>query len=132
MYNGVMRALQLFGLADVWGDTRIPLYVLNVTYPLVDAGPRRVLPRQARGADGGGGPAGFSRTGAARDPAQSRGADTAVSGKDVLPMAGEYTAQVLVDGIRRFLEAHAPALLRAARTPPGARRAACASRQCRR
>ena len=35
MYNGVMRALQRLGLADVWGTSRIPLYVMNVTYPLV-------------------------------------------------------------------------------------------------
>ncbi len=35
MYNGVLRALQGLGLADVWGTTRLPLYVLNVTYPLV-------------------------------------------------------------------------------------------------
>ena len=36
MYNGVIRALQGLGLADVWGNTRIPLYVMNVTYPLID------------------------------------------------------------------------------------------------
>ena len=36
MYNGVMRALQRLGLADVYGNTRVPLYVLNVTYPLID------------------------------------------------------------------------------------------------
>src|SRR3954471_19057488 len=36
MYNGIIRALQGLGLADVWGNTRIPLYVMNVTYPLVD------------------------------------------------------------------------------------------------
>src|SRR5712671_6237879 len=36
MYNGVVRALQGLGLADVWGNTRIPLYVMNVTYPLID------------------------------------------------------------------------------------------------
>ena len=35
MYNGLMRALQGLGLADVWGTTRLPIYVLNVTYPLV-------------------------------------------------------------------------------------------------
>ena len=34
MYNGVMRALMKMGLADIWGATRVPLYVLNVTYPL--------------------------------------------------------------------------------------------------
>src|SRR5260370_14946029 len=37
MYNGVLRALQGLGLAAVWGTTRLPLYVLNVTYPLVPA-----------------------------------------------------------------------------------------------
>ena len=36
MYNGVMRALSLLGLADVYGNSRVPLYVMNVTYPLVD------------------------------------------------------------------------------------------------
>src|SRR5690606_18052557 len=35
MYNGVIRALQRLGLADIYGETRVPLYVLNVTYPLV-------------------------------------------------------------------------------------------------
>ena len=33
LYNGVMRALQLLGLADHFGNSRIPLYVMNVTYP---------------------------------------------------------------------------------------------------
>ena len=32
-----MRALELLGLSDAYGNTRVPLYVLNVTYPLVDA-----------------------------------------------------------------------------------------------
>ena len=36
MYNGVIRALQRLGLADLYGETRVPLYVLNVTYPLVE------------------------------------------------------------------------------------------------
>ncbi|MDZ7810796.1 MAG: hypothetical protein U5L11_12680 [Arhodomonas sp.] len=32
----MIRALERLGLADSFGNTRIPLYVLNVTYPLVD------------------------------------------------------------------------------------------------
>src|SRR5258708_5139051 len=36
---------------------------------------------------------------------------TRVSGKDVLPMGGEYTAQVLVKGIREFIAQYAGALL---------------------
>ncbi len=119
MYNGVMRALSLFGLADVWGATRIPLHVLNVTYPLVDADlaafcrdKRAVLMVEEGQPD-------FLEQ-ALHAILRKAGVNTAVSGKDVLPMGGEYTAQVLVEGIRRFLEAQAPALLRAARTPPGA------------
>src|SRR5215212_6034322 len=37
MYNTAARALELLGLADPFGRSRIPLYVLNVTYPLIDA-----------------------------------------------------------------------------------------------
>src|SRR5690606_7653639 len=36
MYNGVIRALQRLGLADLYGETEVPLYVLNVTYPLIE------------------------------------------------------------------------------------------------
>ena len=36
MYNGVIRGLQQLGLSDVYGDTKVPLYVMNVTYPLID------------------------------------------------------------------------------------------------
>ncbi|MGR3475338.1 MAG: indolepyruvate ferredoxin oxidoreductase, partial [Sulfitobacter sp.] len=32
MYNSVIRALQRLGLADIHGQTEVPLYVLNVTY----------------------------------------------------------------------------------------------------
>ena len=35
LYNTLIRALQQFGLADAFGQTDIPLLVLNVTYPLV-------------------------------------------------------------------------------------------------
>jgi len=36
MYNAVVRALELMGLGNAFGDSQIPLYVLNVTYPLID------------------------------------------------------------------------------------------------
>ena len=35
MYNGLIRALQRLQLADAFGASDIPIYVLNVTYPLV-------------------------------------------------------------------------------------------------
>src|SRR5438067_8906829 len=34
MYNAVIRALQTLGLADAFGHARVPIYCLNVTYPL--------------------------------------------------------------------------------------------------
>ena len=37
MFNGVIRALQRLGLADIYGDSQVPIYVLNVTYPLVSS-----------------------------------------------------------------------------------------------
>ena len=50
MYNALLRALERLGLADVYGTRAVPLYVMNVTYPLVDdevvrfcAGKRAVL-----------------------------------------------------------------------------------------
>src|SRR5690606_33390056 len=36
LYNGVIRGLQLLGLADHFGNSRIPLYIMNVTYPVID------------------------------------------------------------------------------------------------
>src|SRR5204862_7348950 len=35
MYNGAVRALQQLGVADTFGNSRVPIYVLNVTYPLI-------------------------------------------------------------------------------------------------
>src|SRR5262249_45148204 len=33
--NSVLRALERLGLANIFGESRVPLYVLNVAYPLV-------------------------------------------------------------------------------------------------
>src|SRR6201993_3311034 len=37
MYNTALRGLEVLGLADAFGKAKVPTYVLNVTYPLVDA-----------------------------------------------------------------------------------------------
>lgn len=107
LYNSVIRALQGLGLADSWGNTRIPLHVLNVTYPLVPealtafcAGKKGVLVVEE------GQPEYIEQALAA----ELRRADlqTPLYGKGVLPMAGEYTAGVLSTGIRGFLTKAAP------------------------
>jgi indolepyruvate ferredoxin oxidoreductase, alpha subunit len=35
LYNALIRSLQQLGLANAWGESDIPILVLNVTYPLV-------------------------------------------------------------------------------------------------
>src|SRR5579862_7878864 len=36
MYNTTIRSLELLGLSNAFGDSKIPHYVLNVTYPLIE------------------------------------------------------------------------------------------------
>jgi indolepyruvate ferredoxin oxidoreductase, alpha subunit len=123
MYNASVRALELLGLADAFGDTRIPMYVLNVTYPLVDeevlrfcGAKRAVLVIEEGQPD-------FIEQNL---HAILRKADlrTKVHGKDVLPMAGEYTGAVVTNGILKFIEKYAGHLIDRVALPSVARSAA--------
>lgn len=110
MYNSVIRALQRLGMADIYGNSAVPLYVLNVTYPLVSseflefcAGKEQVLVIEE------GQPEFIEQQLStylyrAQVPVRLRG-------KDIFPMAGEYTGQVMLDSIGRFLREAAPGLL---------------------
>ena len=107
LYNTAIRALERLGLADAFGNTRVPLYVMNVTYPLVPAelvqfcaGKRRVL---------------LVEEGQPNYIEQElslvlRSADlqTVLHGKDILPRQGEFTGQVAFDGIAEFLSQAQP------------------------
>ena len=110
MYNTTVRSLELLGLSDAFGDARIPLYVLNVTYPLVDdevkrfcAGKRAVLVIEEGQPD-------FIEQNlhAILRKAEMQ---TKVHGKDMLPMAGEYTGAVVTKGVLKFVEQYAPRLI---------------------
>jgi indolepyruvate ferredoxin oxidoreductase, alpha subunit len=112
MYNGVVRALERLGLADSFGNTRVPLYALNVTYPLIDAefarfcaGKRAILVIEE------GQPEFIEQ--AVNTILRRADIQTRVEGKGMLPMAGEYTGGVVRDGVRRFIEKHRPDLLEA-------------------
>jgi indolepyruvate ferredoxin oxidoreductase alpha subunit len=116
MYNTVVRSLELLGLSDAFGESEIPLYVLNVTYPLVDeevakfcGGKRAVLMVEEGQPD-------FLEQNL---HAILRKAElpTKVHGKDVLPMAGEYTAAAVLRGVAKFLERYAPELLQREQLP---------------
>jgi indolepyruvate ferredoxin oxidoreductase, alpha subunit len=110
MYNGVLRALQGLGLADIWGTSRIPLYVLNVTYPLIPdeivefcQGKRAVLLVEEGQPD-------YIEQALNKILRQAAVA-TALSGKDLLPMAGEYTATVMGEAIGAFVRQWIPSVL---------------------
>ncbi len=110
MYNGVIRALQRLGLAGLHGESRVPLYVLNVTYPLIPdeflgfcKGKDAILVVEEGQPD-------YIEQALAAMLYRAAGT-TKLLGKGLLPMAGEYTGQVMLDGISAFLRQHAPALL---------------------
>lgn len=110
MYNGVVRALQRLGLADIYGKTDVPLYVLNVTYPLV----RDEFDRFCQGKDHvlvvEEGQPEFIEQQLGNFLYKSR-SSVNLHGKDMLPMAGEYTGQVMLDGVTAFLKKAAPDML---------------------
>jgi indolepyruvate ferredoxin oxidoreductase, alpha subunit len=117
MYNTAMRALQTLGLADAFGKARVPVYVLNVTYPLVDSqlvgfcvGKRAVLLVEE------GQPEFIEHS--INTILRRADVQTRCEGKSMLPMAGEYTGAVLKAGLVKFLGAYRPDLLPASDTTP--------------
>lgn len=110
MYNATIRALETMGLSDCFGNTQVPLYVLNVTYPIVDDeflafcnGKEAVLVVEE------GQPAYIEQR--LRAVLQTAGVTTKVRGKGELPAAGEYTGQAMFGGVRAFIEEFGPGLL---------------------
>ncbi|MBA3895946.1 MAG: indolepyruvate ferredoxin oxidoreductase subunit alpha [Sphingomonadaceae bacterium] len=107
LFNMLNRALELAGLSDDFGHARVPVYCLNVTYPLIPeevsafcAGKRAVLIVEE------GQPEFIEHelnTLVRRADLQTR-----IVGKDVLPRAGEYTGQALLAGLIAFLRTWAP------------------------
>ncbi|MBN3812507.1 indolepyruvate ferredoxin oxidoreductase subunit alpha [Paraburkholderia sp. Ac-20347] len=118
-YNTVLRALERLGLADVYGESAIPLYVMNVAYPLIDsewerfcAGKRAVLVIEE-------GQPNFVEQNASAILRQ-RGVNATLHGKDMLPLAGEYNAATVVKGLRAFFERYG--VLRAQPEQPAPRK----------
>jgi indolepyruvate ferredoxin oxidoreductase alpha subunit len=100
--NSVLRALSRLGLADLYGQSRVPLYVLNVVYPLVPeevrefcAGKKHVLVVEE----------GYPDYIEQAINVELRKADiqTRVSGKGPLPNTGEYSSEMLLKGVTAFL-----------------------------
>jgi indolepyruvate ferredoxin oxidoreductase alpha subunit len=112
MYNGLIRALQRLGLADIYGATQVPIYVLNVTYPLISseflgfcATKDHVLIVEE-------GQPEFIETqlGSFLYRAEST---VKLYGKGLFPQAGEYTGAVMLQGVEGFIRKAAPGMLAA-------------------
>ncbi|MFD2500159.1 thiamine pyrophosphate-dependent enzyme [Rhizorhabdus histidinilytica] len=109
LFNSLNRAMELLGLSDAFGAARLPVYCLNVTYPLIPdevaafcRGKRAVLVLEE------GQPEFIEHelnTLVRRADLQTR-----IVGKEVLPRAGDYTAHVMAQGLRTFLTEWQPAL----------------------
>src|SRR6202050_4811730 len=105
--NGLLRALGRLDLADLYGASRIPIYVLNVAYPLEPeevkefcVGKRAVLVVEEGSPD-------YVEQ---QINVILRGADisTRVLGKGCLPRSGDYTSEVFLRGIAAFLKETRP------------------------
>jgi indolepyruvate ferredoxin oxidoreductase, alpha subunit len=110
MYNGVIRALQRLGLADIYGATDIPIYVLNVTYPLISSeflefceGKDDILVVEE-------GQPEFIETQFGSFLYRA-GSQVKLHGKGLFPMAGEYTGAVMLNAVEGFLKQAAPNML---------------------
>ncbi|WP_067733940.1 indolepyruvate ferredoxin oxidoreductase subunit alpha [Novosphingobium naphthalenivorans] len=109
LYNNLVRAMELDGLSDAYGTSRLPIYCLNVTYPLI---PEEV--------------ADFCRNKKAvliieegqpefiehelNTLVRRAGLEARVCGKDLLPRSGEYGVDVLRKGLSKFLADWRPEL----------------------
>ena len=103
LYNATIRALQTLGLADAFGASRVPIYCMNVTYPTV---PEEIVEfaraKQSILIVEEGQPA-FIEEQVLATLRRHNVNEVKVLGKGLLPMAGEYTGEVVLTGIARFM-----------------------------
>ncbi|OSZ43737.1 indolepyruvate ferredoxin oxidoreductase, partial [Alcaligenes faecalis] len=102
-YNTVIRALEHLDMADVFGESKVPMYVMNVAYPLIESeivrfceGKRAVLVLEE-------GQPNFVEQNIS-DIVRRHNVDVSLHGKDLLPLAGEYNTATMLKGLRAFME----------------------------
>ena len=105
----LIRALQQLGLADALGNAGVSIFAMNVIYPIVPdeirdfcLGKRAVLVLEE------GQPEFIEQEILAI--LRRLDVNTPIAGKDVLPMAGEYTVEVIARGLVGFFARVAPEL----------------------
>ena len=110
MYNGVIRALQRLGLADINGNCKIPLYNLNVTYPLVQDEFLSFCENKEAVIVVEEGQPEFIEQNLSSFLYRSK-SSVALHGKDIFPMAGEYTGQIMLESLTSFIKMTLPDIL---------------------
>jgi len=102
LFNTLNRALELMDLSDAFGAAALPIYVLNVTYPLIPseierfcAGKKAVLVLEE------GQPEFIEHE--LNTILRRADLGTRIIGKELLPRAGEYTASTIREGATAFL-----------------------------
>lgn len=108
LYNSLIRAMELLGLSDEFGDAEIPIYVMNVTYPIISdeileftSNKKAVLLVEE------GHPNYIEQE--LNTILRKAGSDVILNGKDLITDVGEYTSYVIKKGLDKF--AHANGLL---------------------
>ena len=107
LYNNLISSLQEMGLADSLGNTQVSIYVLNVVHPLI---PDEIISHAKK----------FKallviEEGQPQYIEQELGlllhkekSNVDLKGKDILPMAGEYTSEVIYKGVFSFINNYIP------------------------
>ena len=108
--NSVLRGLERLGLADVFGVSRVPLLVLNVVYPLVPEEIREFCANKTAVLVVEEGYPDYIEQ-AVNVELRRADIQTRVLGKGLLPRAGEYASEALLDGLAGFLREARPATI---------------------
>jgi indolepyruvate ferredoxin oxidoreductase alpha subunit len=113
LYNSTLRAAQRLGLADDFGNCRIPIYCLNLAYPLLPDEMRQFCAdKRAVFVVEEGSPEYIEQ--ALNVELRKADLQTKVIGKGPLPQTGEYTSDVLMRGLAQFVAQVGPRGLDAA------------------
>ena len=107
LYNNLIAALKEMNMSDSLGNTKISIYVLNIVHPLI---PDEVISYAKK----------FKailviEEGQPQYIEQELGLlfhkekiEVSLAGKDLLPMAGEYTSEVIHKGVFNFIKKYIP------------------------
>ncbi len=102
LFNTLNRAMEHCGCSDSYANTSIPIYVMQVVYPLVDEEIIRFCQhKRAVLLVEEGQPDYIEQN--INTILRRRDIQTALHGKDMFSLAGEYTCQLMEAGLRKFL-----------------------------